>query len=93
MAHIEWLKTGSPTNLRQKWQTGNHLAEEVHSARLPQASLGSVPFVIFSLLEQCIKSLLIKFVDDIKVKNNDSLVLQTEQNYLVRLDFSEQNPF
>lgn len=46
-----------------------------------------------SLSDECIKSLLIKFVDDIKMKNNnDGLVLQTELNYLIRLDFSEQNP-
>lgn len=67
--------------------------------RIPQSSPTDLFLAQFlssspSLSEECIKSLLIKFVDDIKVKSNkDSLVLQTELNDLIRLDFSERNPF
>lgn len=49
--------------------------------------------MIFSLSEEHIKSLLIKFADDIKVrkkkKNKDSLVLQAEQNwpFLIKASF------
>lgn len=73
----------------------NHLAKEAYPTRPPPGiSSCSIPFVFPSLLEERIKSLLIKFVDDIKVKNNkDSLVLLAELNYLIRLDFSERNPF
>lgn len=74
-------------------QTRNHLAKEVHSAGTLQGFPGSSPSMIFSLSEEHIKSLLIKFVDDIKVrkkkKNKDSLVLQAEQNwpFLIKASF------